>query len=116
MSYALSFHRGKIGCLMKATDSNFNPAESIRIARDAQRLCHLKAIPGKWFCFFLSMSIGLGFGFMCNQQVLWVFIAIALFPIITYVHKRNTGLWPFGFAPFIGQVDSFHSNGGFWKK
>jgi len=92
-----------------------NPSESIKIARDAQRLSNFRAIPGKWFCFFVSLSVGLGFGFMCNQQVLGVFISIASFPIITYVHKRNTGLWPFGFAPFIGQVDNFHSNNTFLK-
>ena len=116
MSYPLSFCVSKIEGVMTATDSNFKLCESIRIARDAQRLCNLKAIPGKWFCFFLSLSIGLCFAFMCNEQVIWVFISVALFPFITYVHKHKTGLWPFGFAPFIGQVDNFHSNRGLWKK
>ncbi|NQZ10861.1 MAG: hypothetical protein HRT35_27225 [Algicola sp.] len=41
---------------------------------------------------------------------------MTLFPIIVYVQKRKTGLWPFGFAPFVGQIDDFHANRYFWKK
>jgi len=101
---------------MMSTDSNLNPHESFKLARDMQRLSNLKAIPGNWFCFFVSLSMGLSFGFLCNQQVVWVFISIAIFHITLYIQKRKTGLWPFGFAPFMGQVNSFKPNRSFWKK
>ena len=102
--------------LMKSIDSSLNPNESIKLARDMQRLSNLKAIPGNWFCFFVSLSMGLCFGFMCNQQVLYALISIVIFHLIIYIQKRNTGLWPFGFTPLIRQVNSIQSNKHFWKK
>jgi len=101
---------------MMTTDNRLNLHESIKAAKDTQRLSHLHAIPRNWFCFFISISVGLAFAFMCNQQPFMVLISVASFPVILYIQKRKTGLWPFGFAPFVGQVDSFHSNKGFWKK
>ena len=80
-----------------ATDNSLNIHQSIKLARN----------PGNWFCFFVSLTVGLAFAFMCNQQSLLVLSSVASFPIIIYIQKRNTGLWPFGFTPFIGPVDSF---------
>lgn len=101
---------------MVSTDSSLNANESIKLVSDMQKLSNLKAIPGNWFCFFISLSIGLCFGFMCNQQVLWALISIAIFHLTIYIQKRKTGLWPFGFAPFMRQVNSVKSNRYFWKK
>jgi hypothetical protein len=90
--------------------------ESIKLARDMQRLGNLKAIPGNWLCFYVSLTVGMYFGFLCNQQVLGVFICIVIFHITIYIQKRKTGLWPFGFAPLMGQVNNFPSNRYLWKK
>jgi len=98
------------------TDNKLNLHESITLAREAQRLSNFKSIPGNWFCFFVSLTVGLAFGFMCNQQSLWALTSVASYPIIIYIQKRNTGLWPFGFSPFIRQVNNFHAKSGFWKK
>ena len=99
-----------------ATDNSLNLHESIKWAKEAQRLSNLTAIPGNWFCFFVSLTVGLAFAFMCNQQSLLVLSSVASFPIIIYIQKRNTGLWPFGFTPFIGPVDSFPWKNSFCKK
>jgi len=101
---------------MVASNSRLNPHESIKLARESQRLSNLKAIPGNWFCLFISSIAGLAFGFMCNQHVILAFSSVALFPIVTYIQKHNTGMWPFGFAPFIGKVDSFTCKKVFWNK
>ncbi len=103
-------------CITMEINSSMNPHESIKLAKQAQRLSNLKAIPGNWFCFFVSLTVGLAFGFMCNQQSLFSLISVTAFPLIIYIQKRNTGLWPFGFAPFIRPVDSFYSKSIFWKK
>jgi len=100
---------------MMTIDKSLNLDESIELAKDTQRLSNLSAIPGNWFCFFVSLSVGAAFGFMCNQQVLMVLTSVVSFPVIIYINKCKTGLWPFGFAPFVGPVDSFHSNKGTWK-
>jgi len=97
-------------------NSSLNPHESIKLAKQAQRTSNLKAIPGNWFCFLVSLTVALAFGFMCNQQSFFTLISVSAFPLIIYIQKRKTGLWPFGFAPFIGPVDSFSSKSTFWKK
>lgn len=53
---------------------------------------------------------------MCYQHVPMALLAILFFPLIIFFQKQKTGLWPFGFAPFMGTVDSFNSGRGFWKR
>lgn len=96
------------------TGTNLSPHESIKLIRETQRLSHLKAIPGKWFCFFVSLMTGLSFGLLSNQSVL-ALIPIALFPVIVYIQKQKTGLWPLGFAPILRQGDGLYSFSHYWK-
>jgi hypothetical protein len=96
------------------TDTSLSPQESIKLVREAQELSNFKAIPGKWFYFFVSVITGLSFGLLSNQSLL-AFIPISLFPIIIYVQKNKTGLSPLGFAPIFSQGNGFYSFRDYWK-
>jgi len=94
--------------------SHLSAEESIKLIRDAQSLSCLKAISGKWFCFFISLITGLSFGLLSNQSVL-ALIPIAFFPVIVYMEKRKKGLWPLGFAPVLRQGNGLYSFSDYWK-
>ena len=96
------------------TDTNLNPHDSIKLIKETQRLSNLKAIPGRWFYFILSLITGLSFGLLCNQSLLAI-IPVALFPVVVYIQKQKTGLWPLGFAPILRQVDGLYSFGDYFK-
>jgi hypothetical protein len=96
------------------TDTSLSAQESIKLARETQRLSNLKAIPGKWFYFFVSVITGLSFGLLSNQSLL-AFIPISFFPVIIYVQKNRTGLSPLGFAPILRQGNGFYSFRDYWK-
>jgi len=96
------------------TVTHLSADESIKLIRDAQNLSHLRAISGKWFCFFVSLITGVSFGLLSNQSAL-ALIPILFFPVIVYIEKRKKGLWPLGFAPVLRQGTGLYSFSDYWK-
>ena len=95
-------------------DTNLSPQESIKLIKDVQRLSYLKAIPGKWFYYLVSLMTALTFGLLSNQSI-FVFVPIVLFIVIVYIQKHKTGLWPVGFAPVLSNRSGLYSYRHYWK-